>query len=45
MNNKIQYLIEAKAIGTTLKPTHIKQAVDYGANEGVDWVILTNSDH
>ena len=45
MDNKIQYLIEAKAVGITLKPTHIKQAVDYGANEGVDWVILTNSDH
>lgn len=45
MDNKIKYLIEAKAVGITLKHNHIKQAVDYGANEGVDWVILTNSDH
>lgn len=37
-----RYLIEVKAIGTTLKENHLKQAVDYGANKGIDWVVLTN---
>lgn len=36
-------LIEAKAAGLNLKDQHIKQAVDYGSNSGVEWVILTNS--
>ena len=31
-----------KAIGTDLKEAHVKQAVDYAANQGVDWVVLTN---
>ena len=35
-------LIEVKAIGTTLKDAHTKQALDYGANAAVDWIILTN---
>ena len=37
-----QLLIEVKAIGIRLNEKHIKQAVDYGANKGVDWVVLTN---
>lgn len=40
--DKVQFLIEAKAIGIDLKEAHIKQAVDYGANHGVQWVVLTN---
>jgi len=35
-------LIEVKAIGIDLKDAHVKQAVDYAANQGVDWVLLTN---
>jgi len=35
-------LIEVKAIGLDLKEQHVKQAVDYAANQGVDWVVLTN---
>lgn len=42
VNGKILFLIEAKAIGADLKEAFIKQAVDYAANLGVDWVILTN---
>jgi len=42
IDEKVQFLIEAKAIGIDLKETHIKQAVDYGANHGVQWVVLTN---
>lgn len=42
VNGKILFLVEAKAIGSDLKDAFIKQAVDYAANLGVDWVILTN---
>ena len=38
----LQMLIEVKAIGLDLKDQHVKQAIDYAANQGVDWVILTN---
>jgi len=39
---KLRLLIEVKAIGLELKDAHVKQAVDYAANQGVEWVILTN---
>lgn len=42
IDSKVRFLIEVKAVGLTLKDEHIKQAVDYGANAGIDWVILTN---
>jgi len=42
VDDKILFLIECKAIGLTLSDKHLKQAVDYAANKGVDWVILTN---
>lgn len=38
----LQALIEVKAIGLDLKDAHVKQAVDYAANQGADWVLLTN---
>ena len=38
----LQMLVEVKAIGIDLKEQHVKQAVDYAANQGVDWVVLTN---
>jgi hypothetical protein len=38
----LQALIEVKAVGIELKDAHVKQAVDYATNQGVDWVILTN---
>lgn len=38
----LQTLIEVKAIGLDLKEQHVKQAIDYAANQGVDWVLLTN---
>ncbi|MFA7270217.1 MAG: restriction endonuclease subunit R [Sterolibacterium sp.] len=38
----LQALIEVKAIGLDLKDQHVKQAVDYAANQGVEWVLLTN---
>ncbi|KAA3638361.1 MAG: restriction endonuclease subunit R [Proteobacteria bacterium] len=39
---EIDFLIEVKSIGTNLKNLHLKQAVDYAANRGVQWAILTN---
>lgn len=44
VNGKLRLLIECKAIGLELKDDYIKQAVDYGSNAGVDWVILTNGE-
>lgn len=38
-------LLEAKAAGLNLKEQYIRQAVDYGSNSGIEWVILTNSVH
>ncbi len=40
--NTVDYLIEVKAIGLNLKESHLRQAVDYSAREGVRWVVLTN---
>jgi predicted type IV restriction endonuclease len=45
LDGTIQALIEVKAVGLELKEQHVKQAVDYAANQGVDWVILTNAAH
>lgn len=42
VENKVEFLIEAKAIGLELKEGHLRQAIEYGANNGVPWVILTN---
>lgn len=42
LEGTLQTLIEVKAIGIDLKDAHVKQAVDYAANKGVDWVLLTN---
>ncbi len=42
IDGTLQALIEVKAIGLDLKDQHVKQAVDYAANQGVDWVLLTN---
>jgi hypothetical protein len=36
------FLIEVKSVGTDLKDNHLRQAVDYAANSGIEWVILTN---
>ena len=42
IENKVEFLIEAKAIGLELKEGHLRQAIEYGANNGVQWVILTS---
>jgi predicted type IV restriction endonuclease len=42
LDGKIELLSEVKAIGLELKDSYVKQAVDYAANKGVEWVVLTN---
>ena len=42
LDGKLRLLLEVKAIGLQLNEKHIKQAVDYATNQGLDWVVLTN---
>jgi hypothetical protein len=42
IDDKIIELIEVKSAGTSLDDRHVKQAIDYAANEGVTWIVLTN---
>jgi hypothetical protein len=42
IDGHVQCLVEVKAAGMELKESHTKQAIDYAANQGVDWVVLTN---
>lgn len=44
IDEQVKMLIEVKSIGTNLKDSHLKQATDYGANAGIDWVVLTNGE-
>lgn len=42
IDGALKFLIEIKSIGTTLAEKHYQQALDYGANIGNDWIVLTN---
>ncbi len=42
IDGEVVFLIEVKAIGIPLKESHMRQAINYAANEGIEWVILTN---
>lgn len=42
LDGTLTCLVEVKAIGLDLKDAFVKQAVDYAANQGVEWVFLTN---
>jgi predicted type IV restriction endonuclease len=42
VDDKKRFLIEAKAINIDLKDSHVKQAIDYAANAGINWVVLSN---
>lgn len=42
VENKVEFLLEAKAVGIELKDSHLRQAIEYGANNGVPWIVLTN---
>ena len=41
-DENVKYLIEVKAIGLDLKDSHLRQAVGYGAQHGIQWVVLSN---
>ncbi len=43
LNGKPVLLLEAKAAGVALKGDYVRQAVNYAANEGIEWVVLTNA--
>ncbi len=36
------FLVEVKALGFELTEKHLRQAINYGANEGIEWALLTN---
>ena len=42
-DDKIYYLAEVKSAGTNLAENHLRQAVNYGAHHGIEWVLLTNA--
>lgn len=42
LQDKVPFLIECKAVGIDLKDDYIRQATNYAANSGINWVILTN---
>ncbi len=42
LGRKKHFVIEVKSISLDLNEKHLRQAVNYAANEGIDWVLLTN---
>jgi hypothetical protein len=42
IGGKRHFLVEVKAFSIDLSDKHLRQAINYGANEGIDWAILTN---
>jgi hypothetical protein len=42
IKGKRYFLVEVKAIHLLLSDKHLRQVVNYGANEGIDWALLTN---
>ena len=43
VDDHLTFLIEVKAVGINLQEKHYQQALDYGANNGTEWIILTNA--
>ncbi len=42
LDGEVRLLVEAKAAGIELKEQHMQQAVNYGSNSGLEWIVLTN---
>lgn len=36
------FLVEVKALSLNLSESHLRQTINYGANEGIEWALLTN---
>jgi hypothetical protein len=43
VDGKTHLLCEVKSAGTSLNDNHLRQAVNYGAHHGIEWVILSNA--
>lgn len=43
IGGKLRLLLEVKSAGSSLADNHLRQVIDYGAHQGIHWVILTNS--
>lgn len=43
LDGTIKYLIEVKSAGVTLNDSHLRQALNYASNQGIEWVVLTNA--
>jgi hypothetical protein len=39
---KKHFVVEVKAVQLDLSEKHLRQSISYAANEGIDWIILTN---
>jgi hypothetical protein len=42
INNTRHFLVEVKALSFELSEKHLRQTVNYGANEGIEYALLTN---
>jgi hypothetical protein len=42
IGGKRYFLVEVKALSLNLSSNHLRQSINYGANEGIDFVLLTN---
>lgn len=42
MKGKRYFIVEVKAMPIDLSEKHLRQAVNYAANEGIEWALLTN---
>jgi len=42
LNRKDRFIVEVKSIGLDLNENHLRQSLNYAANEGINWIILTN---
>jgi hypothetical protein len=43
VENEVRFLIQVNAIGTSLKDHHITQAIDYAADNSIEWMVVTNA--
>lgn len=43
LDGQIKYLIEVKSAGVALNDSHLRQAINYAAHQGIEWVVLTNA--
>jgi len=43
IGGSLRLLVEVKSAGSSLADNHLRQVIDYGAHQGIHWVILTNA--